>query len=357
VRVGLTAPDAVAGFRIRTRFRVEHRYSDRDLIQPRTAARIYEAALDRQFTSIPMRVELGRFHSSAESYSGYWDGLGLRVGDRSFAVGALAGFQPDRWNQNPAADRPKASVYVAGERSSDEWRWQGDLSAHLVLGPDSLPDHRFLGLSQRIRTGRIRINQDLQVDQDQTDGGVRISRLRVRGSLNLPAGLEATLGVSSHRGYSEWRSENIFGSRRDQAMAGLSYRGGRGPATAVGLTVTRSRLELGSDAMGYSGFTRLPLPLRAASTFHLGASLWTREESTVVSLSPSLRSAVGRTALSLGYRFYRSDFGNRTVTSHTGEIGTHFPVVEGLRGTARAGVRWSGPLRSEDLRISLTRSF
>ncbi len=354
LRFDVTVPDAVGGFELRTSARVAYRYAAQDasLLRP-TSVRVYEAALDRRFTSLPLRLTLGRFYSPAESYSGFWDGLMVRYGPESLGVGFLVGFQPDRWNETPSGELPKASVFVDTERRGRDWRWRADLSAHTVRPTTDLNGHTFLGLSQRIAAGPFRLSQDLQVDRDPDDGSWKVSELRMRSTVRLSPVVDLRVGVARDERYRLWTLSETFGPRRDRVDGGLGFRLG---GAYLGLDASASRQEDGRTSWGST--TSLSAPPRGSGLGFAGsASFWSNEDGRVISAAPALLFGLGRARMRLGYRFYRADYPTYVSTTHAGELSADAPLATGLRLSARLRSQWGGGLRGQYLSLSLSRTF
>ncbi|MEJ2678621.1 MAG: hypothetical protein P8174_06045 [Gemmatimonadota bacterium] len=228
----MTVPNAIGPFQLRTSMYLAYRYSSADIVQPAVAARVYAASLEGDFRRFQVRV--GRFHSPVQSYGGFWDGALLRVGGSGFGVGAIGGFEPDRWDERPSLTTPKAAVFVDASGRGQGWGWSGSVSANAVRPTDGLPDHTFFQTSHRFYAGPLRFNDDVQVDRDPASGGWRVSRLRVRAALRLAAWLSVHGGVGRLEPWLPAFATSPFGFRSDRADAGLDVRVGGGYAALDG---------------------------------------------------------------------------------------------------------------------------
>lgn len=353
LRLDLTVPDLAGGFRFRTRLRAAYRYSDRDVIPSPGSTRIHQAVLER--TGRRTRVHLGRFYSPVESYSGYWDGVFLRVGGGDLGVGALVGFQPERWNEGPSGDLPKATAFVDARRDGEGWRWEGDLSAHTVRPRTDLPDRSFVGMSQSLRVRGFRADQDLQVDREPGGSGWTVSRLRLRAGLQLTSSTRVRAGFRRRTPYRASGIVDLVSSARERWTAGLTYAPGRG---YVGGDVSLSRnggdresravtLSFGVPGLFFGG--RIGLTGTG--------SYWGRDDGHVLTLGPGLTGSVGSLGLRAAYRLYRSDLFRRVRTTHTGELGLSLPLGRGLHASARFRAQRGGGLGSELLHLKLAKRF
>jgi hypothetical protein len=350
-RLDATVPGVMGGFQLRTSMRLAYRYSSEELIQPPASARVYAAALEREFTSVPLRIALGRFHSPVESYSGFWDGAFLRYGGR-VGLGAMIGFEPDRWNERPSTNLPKATVFLDGRGSGRGWRWAGDFSAHAVRPNDSLPEHTFFGASQRLSAGPLHLGHDVQVDRDVDRGGWRVSRLRVNGSLDLGPGVQLRGAFSRRETWVQGATLAFFAPRRDRVDAGLALRGGSG---YVALDGSRGKDAAGEPTWGATGSFQVG--------GYSGAGLsgmvarWSGSFGNTLMAAPAVSLQLNPAWLRFGYRYYRSDYLDRLLESHSVESSLDVPFGSGLRASGRMRVQWGGKLVGQSFDLSLYRIF
>lgn len=356
LRIDATVPEAVGGFRLVTSLRTAYRYSDTDVVSPAGSIRVYTASLARTFTSVPLRLALGRFRSPVEDFSGYWDGIMVRFGGDALGVGALVGLQPDRWNERPSTELPKASVFLDWQREGPDWRWRGDVSAHTVRPTSDLPNHTFLGLGQRITAGRLALGQELQVDRDPGDGRWRLSDLRLRGTVELSRRLDLRLGLARRESYRVWRGDAPFSPRMDRVSAGLGWRLGRG---YLGVDVSGNRAPgTGRDTWSWTGTVSVPgLPGLPGVTGTGSVSRWAGSFGNVLSAAPGITFPVAGVPVRAGYRFQRAFFLRRTTVTHGLDLATDLELADGLRASMRLGGSWGGTLRSQTLQVSLYRIF
>ena len=352
-RFDATVPGAVAGFQLRTSMRLAYRYSSEDLIQPASSARVYAAVLEREFTAIPLRVAFGRFHSPVESYSGFWDGALLRVG-RAFGVGAIVGFEPDRWNERPSVTSPKATVFMDASARGRGWRWAGDLSAHALRPTDSLPDHTFFGATQRMSLGPLHVGHDLQLDQEN-DGGWRVSRLRVNGSIDVGAGLQLRGAFARRETWVQGPTAAFFAPRNERIDAGVSMRGG---SAFVSLDGSRGADRSGRHSWGATGSFSLD-PLPGTGWVGLWGSLarWTGPYGSTLTAAPSLSFRFQPAWLRMGYRYSRSDYLDRLNETHALEGSLDVPFSSGLRASGRLRLEWGSTLTGQAFDLGLYRIF
>jgi len=349
----LTVPDAVGHMQLRTNMRLAYRYSDQDIIQPALSARVYDASLDGRFDGY--RVMVGRFHSPVEPYSGFWDGALLRVGGTGLGIGAIAGFEPDRWNESPSTSAPKATIFVDGRGRGDGWRWSGNLSAHEVRPRNGEAQHRFFGASQRLSAGPLGLSHDVEVDRDPGSGRWKVSRLLVRGSVELPSGWELRGGVAREEPWIPELLGSPFGYRRDRANAGLAY---HGPVGFASLDASMGKDAAGSRTWGGTGvFSLNRLPGLAGVGLLASVSRWSGGYGTSESASPMLSFDLPSVRLRAGYRISRNDYLGDPIVTHSVEGALDLPFGAGFRLTSRARVQFGGYLSSQSFDLGLYRVF
>jgi hypothetical protein len=354
LRVDATVPEAIGGFTLRTSLRAAHRHASGSVIAPSTSVRVYAAHLERDFENAPLRIAFGRFSNPVEAYSGYWDGLLVRVGGKGLGVGAIVGFEPERWNEKPSTERPKTTAFLDLDRRGRSWRWRGSVSAHTLRPTNDLPTHTYLGATQRLSLGGLTLSQRLQVDRDPSDGAWRISRLLVRGSVVLGGPVALRAGFSRRESY-VLGGVQPFAPRSDRMDAGLSIRGKGGFLSAdVGINEDVQ----GNRTWGTAGTF---VVYRIAGLGATGASgslmRWTGPNGDIISASPSLSRDLGSARIRLGYRFSHADYLARVTTTHGTYASADIRLADGVRLFGRVRAQWMGALRNEGVELRLYRVF
>lgn len=326
------------GFGVEVAARGTYRYSDADLVQPVTAIRIRQLAVTNDFGNAPLEFRAGRFYGPYETYSGYWDGLVLRIGGQTIGLGGAIGFQPERADQAPSTTLPKYSVFADYALRKDPVRYETNVSFHRVLPSGDYLDHTFAGWSQRVRVGALRVATDLQVDDDPLGQTWALSRARARGTLSLTRSLSLHVRASHDRPYFLFRTASLLPFRRDQAGGGMMY---FGSVASVGANVMMNRTGSGAWFAAYSGSVGLPstgvfgLGLSAAATYSdlRGGTAWF--------VSTDLSRHVRHAELRGSYQFYRSAISGSILASHSAGVALTLPlgghVFAALRGRTQFG--------------------
>jgi hypothetical protein len=355
LRFDVRAPAAVGGFDLRVSTRTTYRYGSEPGFDPEWSPRIYEASLERRFDRVPVELRLGRFHSPGESFSGYWDGMSLRLGGDGFGVGFLGGLQPDRWNQAPTTELPKATVFMDFERRAGDLRWRGDASAHVAWPSQGGSARTWYGVGQRLSLDRFRLRQELQIARDPFDGGMRLSRFLARASVGLSDRVDLRAGVSRRSSFALGTLDpaEAFSPRRDRADVGLSIRG-RGSFASLDFGLNRDV----ADRLTRSATGSFSLPdVFGPAGLAVAASWWEGDIGRAVSVAPSLSWRVGAARLRTGYRYYDSDVLGRRRATHAPDASIDLPFANGMRASIRIRGRWGDGVRSEYVRIDLSRVF
>ncbi|HKK28173.1 MAG TPA: hypothetical protein VKB18_08835 [Gemmatimonadota bacterium] len=353
-----TVRDLPGGIRLDVSGRVARRLSDPAIVSPETSPEVYEASLDKRFEAVPLELRLGRFYSPFDRLGGYWDGLMLHYG-RTLGGGVMVGFEPDRADQAPRTELPKASAFLDYRSAPGAGvGYDGTLSltAMRPSASSGVADHTFVSLSQRLRAGRWYLTQDARVDRgpSATDWTLTQARLWLSGRVDRTLSVRA--GVSRYRPYLYWLSDSVLVSyRRDELSGGFTARF-RGGSVGADAGVDRDRgLGTGHSLSGYFSLASLPalgLGLDASGTWFTNGT--TRVLTGAAHFSRSLGPARAR----LGYLLYRSETPRgEWLMSHAVDAGLDAPLARGLYWSLRGDVRLGGGLGQTRVYTSFTKSF
>lgn len=350
------------GITVSTNLRGSYRYSSSGIVQPERQVRAYQASVAR--SSSALHIEVGRFNSRYETYSGYWDGILVHVGGEGLGVGVAAGFEPEQANEEFTSTLPKYSAFVTYRHRAGAVRFDTDVSAHQVRPRNGLFDHTFLGWSQRLRIRRFQLSHDVQVDRHpQTDKWV-VTRLHVRTSLPLVGGLSVHGRLAVRQPYSLWSTQDVIALRRDQATVGLSY---WGPGGSLNLDVTANRFDLQRD-LSYTYASSFNITRTPVLGFGLSgaASYWRQDATRSLYLTSGVNRAFGRLQTRASYQLYRTESTTDNVLtgSATNRFQTHavhfslsLPLARRVYSTAQARSQWGENLVTTSLYMSLWTSF
>ena len=346
----------LAGFTLRARTRVSHRYSSGTGFTRPTSAQVHQLSLERRFTAIPLRLTLGRFYSPAESFSGFWDGVAVRVGGPAFGAGLVAGLEPDYWSQEPSLDLPKATVFVDHALRRDGWRWDGDVSAHLVAPRlDGMERHVFLGVGQRLEVGAVRLRGEVQLDRDPGPGSVRVSEGVAQATLTLSQSFSLRAGGSRRERYSVYGGLDPFGPRRDRLAAGFSLRSG-----GMYLSADQGWNRYGgtTDRLSWTGSLSLArLPGLAGVGWSASGTYWKGDADHALTAGTAVNFHLRSARFRVGYRLHRSTILGRDRTTHAPDLSVDAPVPGGLSLAIRTSTQWGDRFTGQHLSVSLTRVF
>jgi hypothetical protein len=358
-RLSMVASDLPGGFELRVGARAAYRYTQ-DFAGPATTSlRVYEMAATRDFERVPLRVTLGRFSNPYERYSGFWDGMLLRIGRRTgLGAGVVAGFDPRRANEAIATDVPKLTAFVDFSARGRSWRYETDVSAHLIR-PSAGEPTRSLGWTQRLRAGPLSLAQRLLVDAG-TDGADPVLRqLRAQLGLDLADGVRLR-GSYSHRAPDRFPGLDSLSvpillaptlGARDEVTVGL---GVHGPAGDVWLDAGRSELE-GSEP-GNTLSVRSSLRIGDGRLYGSGRIL-RGGAATSVSASPGIGFTAFGADVRAAYRLYRTSGTASELTTHAADVTLRLTMARGLGMSLGGGRQWGATLSGTSVRLGLWRSF
>ncbi|MGW8265976.1 MAG: hypothetical protein ACWGSQ_06380, partial [Longimicrobiales bacterium] len=345
------------GFNLGTGIRISHRMSSDDLVQPITSTRFYQLDLEKRFDRVPLEMHLGRFSSPYDEFSGYWDGLLLRVGPRGLGAGVAVGFEP-RWsNEGFGSERPKLSGFVDFDARGERLAYSGAMTFLGIRPRNALPDRTALGFSQRFRMGRAWIYNRVEVDRDPGGSEWNLTRLQLDGSVTLVGGLGAFGGWRRWRSLPLWDPDPAagLGPQENRGHIGLSY-WGRSGGGSVDLSVNRPEEGEGGQTLSGSLYlTRTPIPGVGVGA---SASRWSRGEETSLLLSPELRLAVGPLSLRGTYRYYNTVRYAREERTHFTDASLTVPLGgSGIYLRVLGSTQWGGDLSSNRIYASIWKGF
>ncbi len=351
VRLQAIASKLPGGGNLSVSMRASQQMGTTALFDRSTVLRVYDAHYEHEFPVA--RVMAGRFFSPYERFSGSWDGALVRLGRaRGPSLGVAAGFQPSSGDERFTTAIPKLTAFAGFQAYGAAASLDADLSAHVWRPTDGRGDRTFLGWSQRVRLGGVRLDHMLEFDRS-VGGGWSMTRLDVRGG--VPVGSRLELSAEYWRDRLHWWDtlpDSLVPSR-ERASGGLSYR--LGPAYVSG-DVTF--LLSGTQVQGhtYSGSLQAPLFAGRAS-FGGSASYWTLGTISGVVATPTFAWQLGGVRPTLTYEFFRSSVAGTTTVSHGGTAALSAPLAQQLEALLQLRVRYGQNVRSAGLYSSLRVSF
>jgi len=346
--------DIPGGFSLATNLRGVYRYSNPDLIDPAATVHVYEASISKTLTGAPVTIQAGRFNNRYSTFSGFWDGLLIRVGGRGLGAGVVAGFEPDRGDAGFSTVFPKGSAFVTYDAGTGPVRYATSLSVSQVRPTNNLLDHTYAGWSQYVRVGRVRLSNDLQVDRNPESARWVLSRLNANASIPVAPGLEVHGRISMFQPYQIWLTSNVMPFRRDQANVGLFLFGRAGSA---GADVTVSRLEGGTKSYTYSAAVSVLRTPIFGLDWSASASYWTQTSFKTLFATAGVSRSLGRALARASYQLYRSNDVSVTSVSHELDAGFSFPLAGTLSATLQGRIQRGGNLRTNGLFAGFWTSF
>jgi hypothetical protein len=354
MRLQARARNLPGGMRLNTSMRLSHRSSPGDAIQPVTSVRFYQLDLEKHFETVPVQLNLGRFHNRYDDFAGYLDGAMVHLGDGGLGGGFAVGFEPDLWNESFSSNLPTVSGFLDYEKRGEENEYSGALSFRAVRPTVEIPDQTYVGLSQRIRLGDTWIRQRVQVQQRPGGTEWELARFQVDASVPLSGGLRAQAGWRSWRASTLYFSQGSSAPTRQRGNVGLSYWGLQGGAT-VDLSLDRPQGDEQARTVSSSFFLRRTplLGLGFAGT----ASYWVRGDDTSLAISPEIRRDFGPAELRGAYHLYQTEGQFGTIRHESADLTLTLALGHGLSARVQGWVQWGEDLTGNRLHASLWKSF
>ena len=293
-----------------------YRYSSYSNFTPASWARFYRMNVEKEFTGVPFSIKVGRFYNRYEIFSGFWDGVMAKIGDRNNGVGFIAGFEPIRSNEGFQTDLPKYSAYTYQEFQYKNFRSSTELDFTAVTPNINLDNHIFAGAYQQFLLGRNRISVRLQTDRHPQTKKWNFSQVMVRGAFQLTDAFELHGAFNRRRPYYIY-SVDPLGYLRTQITGGARLRMNAG---SIGGDLTRITSELSPTAYSVSGYAQTYRTRLWNLGFSINGQYWFNDNYNTLRLAPEINRDFNRLHLSLGYEFYRSDFISERYITHTADL-------------------------------------
>jgi len=355
VALRFAAAELPGGIDFRTNLRASYRSSTDDIVRPDDFVRVYALEVRKDFGSV--QASLGRIYNPYEPMSGYFDGAYVHVGGREgFGGGVAAGIRPSRENGGISDSIPKYSVFANYSDRTGPLRYDVALSYTQEMPKDDLlSNHSYVGLTQTLRTGPVRLRHSMAVDRDPTDDSWKVSRFLLGASVPISGGLAAHARYSLRQPY---RVEQIvpITYQRDRGNLGLTY---TFSGSIVGADVTAN--DVTDDGIGkswtYSGWFNVSETSLWKLGFTGNVSYRDRDGDTVIYAVPGLTRRFGPTFARLTYTYYRTEEPAAAFTTHVGDLAVDFPLARRLRGTLAGQIQRGPQLSGNAVYVSIWWAF
>jgi len=355
VALRFAAAELPGGLDFRTNLRASYRSSTDDIVRPDDFVRVYALELRKDFGSV--QASLGRIYNPYEPMSGYFDGAYVHVGGREgFGGGVAAGIRPDRENGSISDSIPKYSLFANYSDRSGPLRYDVALSyTQEMPKADLLSNHSYVGLTQTLRAGPIRLRHSMAVDRDPTDDSWKVSRFLLGASVPIAGGLAAHARYSRRQPYRVTEIVPIT-YQRDRGNLGLTY---TFSGSIVGADVTAN--DVTDDRVGkswtYSGWFNVSETSLWKLGFTGNVSYRDREGDKVIYAVPGMTRRFGPTFVRLTYTYYRTEEPAAAFTTHAGDLAVDFPLARRLRGTLAGQVQRGPQLSGNAVYVSVWWAF
>jgi len=316
--------------------------------------RLYQALVEKSFTTVPVQLMAGRFLERHDLWGGYLDGAALRLG----AVGDGAGFgvsfgrTPVGAEQSLFSGGDRMAVFADLRKRTAEVGYEIDVAFTRRTWTNA-PAERYVGLTQRLRFGSGTLYQRARVDFDPVTGAADLSQFDLISALPLGAGWMVR-GQYSRRSF-DW----IVGAgvtaveRRERAGGGVSWSGSR-----ASLSLDAQMIRWGEKPFApvYSGSLYLPR-LVGALGFTLNGSVNRDPDVQSAYFAPGLLVQAGPVRADASWRWYRTSTTMFEATTQGTSFSISFPLRSGLQAALRGDFQSGGGSASQRLYSGLWMSF
>ena len=332
--------------------RLDYRYSDYRPVSPALQLRMYQFQVEKKLEKVPILIRIGRFYNNNDSYSGFWDGALIELGNYSSGIGIIAGTEPDRSSEGFDLSQPKLSVYSYLSKDWKILRTRTEVS-FTHLEPNFGFYHNYLGIRENLRIGKTRLNMSFQMDR-KPDSGTWINSYSY-ANLSQPIGksLLFTARYSYRQPFRYW-SSNPFGIVSHQYGTGLTW---NHSAIRIGTNVFMNNMESGFNSKSLNTWLQLNSLTKWNINWNLNNSIWTGNSAFAISASSSWSKQWENLWLNTGYQFNYSNYFDSITQTH----GIYTQIQKTFSTLGTLNFRYSldaGPLLfRSSVFISLWKSF
>lgn len=300
----------------------DYRYASQLAIQPASAFRIFQFEVDKKFGKSPVHLSLGRFYNYYEPFSGFWDGAMLRIGNDSYGVGFISGFDPIQSDQGFSSSLPKSSFYTYFNFRKNRFYSESEISLNAVLPRTyGWNNHFYAGWHQQFRYKGSSLMSNIQIDQNPINKKYIFSQVNLRADIDLTRYLTFHGVYDRRQPYRIWQIGTPISYLRTMWTGGLSLQLGN---NTIGADYTLNQSDVSRNSHTYSGYVFVPQTALLGLGFNVSADYWTDKTFKSIYASPEITKTIGHGQISLMYRFYQSQFFSRSNQTHS--VGLQYNV-------------------------------
>jgi hypothetical protein len=348
-RLRLNVDGLPGGARLVTNLRASS-YGGLGAAQEGISLRIYQASLEKDFTTVPLRMQLGRFYNPYESHSGYWDGALLRVGNEAVGGGVAAGYEPENGNETFSATRPKLAGFLDLHQRKGTFRYDGDFSWHRDQPQFSTSEREFFGITQRVSWRGAFFTQRAQIGHP-AGGAWSLWQAQLTGSVTLTGPLRLNARYATER--NDLYDLGVTGTRRERRAVGLSVSNALGYANVEAGTTASGSVTEGQTWYATLGWPRAPLGIGLGFV----GSYWTEGGFESLSWSPALERTFGRVHARAAFQHNRTDYASGSFVQRGGELSLAVPLPAATELYVAVRSDWADRMTSQRVLTSIWKSF
>jgi hypothetical protein len=352
--IRLAAADLPGGWDAVLDARLSRRFSSNSIVGADGQARIYRLSLARSGYGSPLDVEVGRFPLRQDGAHAWWDGVRGGYRGRRMSAGVAFGMEPDAFNGFVRTDVPKAAAYAGLSLRPGAWRLATTVSAVHVRPSNGRLEHTYVGVEQDVGLGPARASADLLIDRDPEGDGWAATRVSLRATIPVAAGLTLTARHHERRPYAWWRTTDVLGTRRRRESLGLSWT--RNGASA-GASWSVNTAEAYARSTSWTGSFRVTRTPAWGLGIAASASQWSRVGSTSRLFSLAVMRAIGTGRVEVMWRHYASDWGIAESSSESLRLLVLAPLARRLRLDCSSQVQFGDVAAGLAFSLGLTATF
>jgi len=291
--------------------RLDYRYNSRTSLTPATQLRLYEFQAEKKFTSLPLRLQLGRFYNRYDSFSGFWDGLLLETGNSFYGAGLIAGSEPVRSSEFSSISQPKVSAFTHLKWNIGAFTSNSELSLTQVKSSFG-PVHRYAGFQQYFNWNKTRVSISGQIDKNTMGSNWRFSNFSTTIRQTIFSKIDISARYSRREPFRVWQPI-VFGTVNEQVGAGFTV---RHSGLYWGSDIYLMYLAGNNTAKSFNSWAQVPNRTPWNLDFQLSNQLWFGESSFVVATQLQTSKNWRFSWLSGGYLFNYSNYFDSVTHTH-----------------------------------------
>lgn len=311
---------------VNVNMRWSYRYMNLQPLRPASLFSLYQLQISKHWDKVPFTISIGRFYNRYEDFSGFWDGVMLRYGSYNNGIGIISGFEPDQSSAGFSSTIPKHSIFAYSSQPLGPIESSSEVSFNALYPKNNWLNHMYFGINQEFRYKQSSIGGSFQLDRSPLDNQWVVSEGYLHAHISLSNGFYLNGIWRRNYPYRLWLITNPFGFLQTQYGGGLSFNFSDGYLSG---NILKDSGTWASNAMNYDFYGSYQLPFL---NLGLNAQANFRDDKTnkALSFGGGIDRWFGSFQLSLQYQYYKTDYLNERILSHSVSAQINVPIMDKL---------------------------